>query len=191
MPTYYEGSVGSVKTQITREEFSQAWRLDQEKNGRLKNIGVKRAAAVAAFLLVLVWGIPVYSRYFDTIWAPLVLAAGCGFAIFYYGFLLPHWVSQQGEASFDSQKLLGEPCEIQLYRDSYQIRNRWETISGHWTDHTACMAVSYTHLDVYKRQSIQGPCLKWKRIPCAWYPWTATVWLCARKPSQGAKSCTL
>lgn len=120
MPTYYEGSVGSVKTQITREEFSQAWRLDQEKNGRLKNIGVKRAAAVAAFLLVLVWGIPVYSRYFDTIWAPLVLAAGCGFAIFYYGFLLPHWVSQQGEASFDSQKLLGEPCEIQLYRDSYR-----------------------------------------------------------------------
>ena len=68
-----------------------------------------------------------------------MLAAGCGFAIFYYGFLLPHWVSQQGEASFDSQKLLGEPCEIQLYRDSYQIRNRWETISGHWTDHTACM----------------------------------------------------
>ena len=59
MPTYYEGSLGSVKTQITREEFSQAWRLDQEMNGRLKNIGVKRAAAVAAFLLVLVWGIPV------------------------------------------------------------------------------------------------------------------------------------
>lgn len=139
MPTYYEGSVGSVKTQVTREEFSAAWRLDQEKNGRLKNIGVKRVAAVAAFLLVLVWGIPVYSRYFATIWAPLVLAAGSGFAIFYYGFLLPHWVSQQGEACFDSQKLLGEPCEIELYRDSYQIRNRWETISGHWTDHTACM----------------------------------------------------
>ena len=83
MPTYYEGSVGSVKTQVTREEFSAAWRLDQEKNGRLKNIGVKRVAAVAAFLLVLVWGIPVYSRYFATIWAPLVLAAGSGLAIFY------------------------------------------------------------------------------------------------------------
>ena len=139
MPTFYEGSVGTVETEITREEFTAAWRLDQERNGRLKNIGVKRAAAMVVFLAVIFWGIPAYPRYFATVWAPLILAAGCGAVLVYYGILLPRWVEQQGEACFDSQVLLGKPCEVQLYRDSYIIKNAWETITGHWTDNTACI----------------------------------------------------
>ena len=94
MPTFYEGSVGTVETEITREEFTAAWRLDQERNGRLKNIGVKRAAAMVVFLAVIFWGIPAYSRYFATVWAPLILAAGCGAVLVYGSFSRAGWNSR-------------------------------------------------------------------------------------------------
>lgn len=105
MPTYYEGSVGSVKTQITREEFSQAWRLDQEKNGRLKNIGVKRRLRWRPFCLCLSGGflfIPVILTRYGRRWCwrqAVVLR------FFIMGFCCPI-----GSASRGKQVLIPKSC---------------------------------------------------------------------------------
>lgn len=138
MPTYYEGAVSSFRAAVTREEYIEAWCLDQEMSGKLKNLSAKKLTVCALLALVLFGVMPFYSRFFSTIWVPMLLAVLCIGWNLYYALYLPRWARQSAGRCFDSNRLLAEEFEVCLYRDSYTARSRFETYTGHWTDHTAC-----------------------------------------------------
>ncbi|MCI9274330.1 MAG: YcxB family protein [Clostridiales bacterium] len=139
MPTYYEGAVGSVRTAVTREEYIEAWRLDQEQNGRMKKLEIKKLTVFLLLGLVLFAVLPLYARFFTTQLAPVALALACAGLNVYYGLYLPRWAAGTGGRCFDSNCLLGQPFEVQLYRDSYTVKSDVEQYTGHWTDNTACV----------------------------------------------------
>lgn len=139
LPTYYEGAVGSVHTGVTREEYIEAWRLDQEQNGRMKKLDLKKLTVCLLLALIVFVGLPLYSRLFETQWVPLLLALCCVGLNVYYGLYLPRWAARMGGLSFDTNRLVGEVCDICLYRDSYTVQNSMEQYTGHWTDNTACV----------------------------------------------------
>lgn len=138
MPTYYENHVATFENSVTREEYLQAWMLDQAVNGRLRNRGGKTIllAVVAALCL---FYMPYYSSLYGTVWIPAGVAAACVLAAAYYQVWLTHWAQKRAAVCFESNRLLSQTAQVSLYRDSYTVENEYEELQGHWTDNTACV----------------------------------------------------
>lgn len=139
MPTFYEGdAIAEFENPVSEEEYALAWRLFQEKQGSLRQkelFSLLFALAAVASLLYL----PTYSAKYATFWIPILIVALCLLGIVWQQVLLPGRVKRRGMETYRSNRLLSLPARVRLYRDSYQERNQYERIEGHWTDMSGCV----------------------------------------------------
>lgn len=137
MPTYYENAVAQAEFSLTGEEYASAWLLYQSRFGRLKNNTLKTVLCVVVAILSGCY-IPSYLTQYATFWIPAAVAAAALAAAVYFQILLPREEYKKGLTLFSNSRFLALDAKVELYRDSYVEENRYEKITGHWTDTLGC-----------------------------------------------------
>ena len=139
MPTYYEGApIVNFENEISEEQYVRAWEVYQTRKGVLRGREIKCFFLFAAAALIAIW-IPVYRSHFTTFWLPVCGIVICLVLCGYYLFLMPRAVKSHAQEVFRSNRLLGLPDRVEIYRDSFLVQNEYESLSGHWTDFSECL----------------------------------------------------
>lgn len=73
---------------------------------------------------------------------PLGICIICLYMMTYYLIILPKKIKLKGEHIYKSSHMLGKTEKITITRDEYILENKYETLSGYWTDMTDCIESS-------------------------------------------------
>ena len=139
MPTYYEGeAIAAIENYVSEDDFVSAYVNAQARRGKLQFAKIK----AALFGILGVWFllmIPAYQSSYQNWRLPVCCALVCLFMAAYFLFLLPAETRGTARAVYQSNQLIRMDHTVTLYRDSYQIKNKYETLRGHWTDIRECV----------------------------------------------------
>ncbi len=138
MPRFYDTPVAVQTAALTRKQYIEATLLYEKREGRLRHSAVKGGAAAALgafFLLDACMGGP-FSP--DELLVKLLTAvlsvAAFGLLAVYFLLLLPQKEALRAGESYDGSPLPGLSEAITVYRDSFEVKNERESLTGFWSE---------------------------------------------------------
>ena len=142
MPRYYESLVARQRAALTREQYIEACVIYQKRYGRLRYSALKGALAVAVGLLFLIslfaGGYVPKEQVLGMALLAAVSAAGFGFMGYYLLFGQKKRERDWAQRAYDESPLPGLEQEIAVYRDSFELKNEYEMMTGFWSECGGC-----------------------------------------------------
>lgn len=134
MPTFYEGGlIADIKNQVTDAESYAAALVYTEKSiGHLKYNTLYTllfAATALACGFDAYRSITVARMIISCVLCALTLA----FAV-YFAWYRVRKIELRVKSQYDKSPLLLSPVSMDIYRDSFKIKNEYECFDGYWTD---------------------------------------------------------
>ena len=134
MPTFYEGGlIADIKNQIIDiESYSVALVYIEKSIGRLKYNTLYTLLFVATAIIC---GINAYESITVArmILRCLLCALALAFAV-YFAWYRVRKTELRVKSQYDKSPILLSPMSMDIYRDSFKIKNEYECFDGYWTD---------------------------------------------------------
>lgn len=134
MPTFYEGGlIADIKNQITDvESYAAALVYTEKSMGHLKYNTLYTLLFAATAVL---FGLDAYRSITVTrmIISCVLCALALAFAV-YFAWYRVRKVELSVKSQYDKSPLLLSPMSMDIYRDSFKIKNEYECFDGYWTD---------------------------------------------------------
>lgn len=121
--------------------YGRAYTISQMRRGMLRGKEWKASVFFVVWLGSMFY-MSIHEFSLSTNPVPLGISIICLYMMTYYLFILPKRVKLNGEHIYKSSHMLNKPEKITINRDSYVIENKYERLSGYWTDITDCIETS-------------------------------------------------
>ena len=134
MPTFYEGGlIADIKNQITdAESYAAAFVYAEKSVGHLKYNTLYTLLFAATAL------VSGFNAYKDISVSGMIIkcvicALALAFAV-YFAWYRVRKVELRVKLQYDKSPLLISPVSMDIYRDSFKLKNEYECFDGYWTD---------------------------------------------------------
>ena len=143
MPQFYETQIGQQRAALKKEEYVEACLLFQRRYGRLRYAPLKSGIALAlcAAFVVNAFSNMSFSTTGEVLLQALatVLAlAGFGWLAYCFFFGMRKKEAEWAGKNYDKSLLPGIEEEKIAYRDSFEVKNECETMTGFWSECGGC-----------------------------------------------------
>ena len=142
MPRFYETLITEQKIGLTREQYIDASLVFQKMEGRLRFAMVKGLIAIALCLFFVVdacMGAPFTTDEIIVRLATIVLSLlSFGLLSLYFLIRLPKKEAARAGERYDDSILPGIQETASVYRDSFEVKNEFESMTGFWAECKGC-----------------------------------------------------
>lgn len=118
--------------------YGNAYVFAEMRRGRLRGREWK-ATVFFVILLACMFYMSLFKFHMSSNPVPLGICIICLYMVTYYLYILAKKVKLEGEHIYKSSHMLGLDEKITITREGYTLENKYETLSGYWTDMTDCI----------------------------------------------------
>lgn len=142
MPDKYNSHVMTIENnKIPLLMYGNAYMLSQMRCGKLRGKEWKASVFFVVWLGCM-FHMSLNRFNMSSNPVPLGISIICLYMMTYYLIILPKRVKLNGEHIYKSSHMLGRTEKILITREGYTLENKYETLSGYWTDMTDCIESS-------------------------------------------------
>ena len=135
----YDRELITTTRTLSVEDFENAWMLRERTAGALRDSKAMTVIYAVLGVAFLATNIPDMIRFqWEAVIVGMLEFLLCAACIIYQQMILPQRIQNQANVMYRSNQVLQETETVILTRDGYTLKNKYETVTGFWSETAFC-----------------------------------------------------